>query len=151
MVMTKVIGITLLVALLACLAVGALFILNKSDNSTNKFLLPNDYTGWVEVTFGQVDSTSLKHEGNNIIFEVPPSGKIKTSSKNVTGPIRVYYVDEKGTQKEFPTNVEMIHGVSTTSGTIGKTDGKSEDITEKLSFYVGTKEQWDQVRPTKEQ
>lgn len=148
--MKKILGITFVVAVLVCLVGGALFILNKSDNPTNKFLLPNDYTGWVEVTFDQVDSTSLKHEGNNIIFEVPPSGKIKTSSKNVTGPMRFYYVDEKGTQKEIPTNVEMIHGVSTTSGTIGKTDGKSEDIAEKLSFYVGTKEQWDQVRPSKE-
>lgn len=88
-------------------------------------------------------------EGNNIIFEVPPSGKIKTSSKNVTGPMRLYYVDEKGAQKEIPTNVEMIHDVSTTSGTIGKADGKSEDIPEKLSFYIGTKEQWDQVRASK--
>ena len=119
-------------------------------NPTSKFLLPNNYTGWVEVTFDQVDSASLKIEGNNIIFEVPLSGKIKTSSKNVTGPMRLFYVDEKGTPKEIPTNVEMIHGVSTTSGTIGKSDGKSEVIAEKLSFYVGTKEQWDQVRPIKE-
>ncbi|KRF39833.1 DUF6843 domain-containing protein [Paenibacillus sp. Soil787] len=148
--MKKMLGITFVVAVLVCLVVGALFISNKSDNPTNKFLLPKDYTGWVEVTFAQTDSTALKNEGNNIIFEVPPSGKIKTSSKNVTGPMRFYYVDEKGTQKEIPTNVEMIHGVSTSSATIGKADGKSEDITEKLSFYVGTKEQWDQVRPSKE-
>ncbi|MBA2943564.1 hypothetical protein HZF08_35405 [Paenibacillus sp. CGMCC 1.16610] len=64
--------------------------------------------------------------------------------------MRFYYVDKKGTQKEVPANVEMIHGVSTTSGTIGKADGKSENIAEKLSFYVGTKEQWDQARPYKE-
>lgn len=140
--MKKLLGITFVVAMLVCLVVGVLFILNNSDNPTNKFLLPNNYTGWVEVTFDQVESTSLKYEGNNIVFEVPPSGKIKTSSKNVTGPMRFYYVDEKGTQKEIPTNAEMIHGISTSSATIGKADGKSEDVKEKLSFYVGTKDSY---------
>ena len=63
---------------------GGLFLLNKSEeNPTHKFLLPRGFTGWVEVTYEQPGFPALKKESRNFVYEVPTSGKIKTSSKNV--------------------------------------------------------------------
>ncbi|MCQ6564109.1 DUF6843 domain-containing protein [Paenibacillus mendelii] len=129
------------------LVIGGIAFFNISENPIHKFLLPKDYTGWIEVVFDQPEYSELKHEGNHIVYEVPPSGKIKTSSINVSGPMSFYYVDNNGQKTEITDIEEMIHGVGTSSGSIGNANGITEEIPEKLSFFVGTKEQWEDIRP----
>ncbi|UVI29262.1 DUF6843 domain-containing protein [Paenibacillus spongiae] len=131
-----------------CLVIGIGIIFSSiSEKSSHKFLLPKDYTGWIEVVFDQPEYSALKHEGNYIVYEVPPSGKIKTSSRNISGPMIYYYVDNNGTKTELTDIVEMIHGLGTSSGGIGYANGTTEEIPEKLRFFVGTKEQWEDIKP----
>ncbi|GAA4837885.1 hypothetical protein GCM10023310_14400 [Paenibacillus vulneris] len=128
------------------MAVG-LFLLNQStENPTHKFLLTKGFTGWVEVTYEQPGSPALKEEGGTLIYEVPPSGKVMTSSKNVSGPMVLFYVEQDGRQVKVPTNVPMIHDQGTSGGGKVGSDGQTEKIPEKLTFFVGTEEQWREAK-----
>lgn len=121
------------VVTVSIVAVG-LILLNKSlENPTHKFLLPKEFTGWVEVTYEQPGSPALKEEGRTLLYEVPPSGKVMTSSKNVSGTMVLIYVELDGRLIESPKDVSMIHG----QGTGGGGGGPS-----RLTFFVGTEEQW---------
>ncbi|MDQ0876060.1 hypothetical protein QFZ77_004719 [Paenibacillus sp. V4I3] len=145
--MRKMLGIAIAVSVVVCLIIGTIIVFNKPDNPTHKFLLPKEYTGWVEVIFDQPENPALKQEGNYIVYEVPPSGKIKTSSRNNTGSMVLYYIDNNGKKTKLPETVIMIHGLGTSSGEIGNADGTTTKIPEKLSFFVGTEEQWEQSQP----
>ncbi|MDQ0903135.1 hypothetical protein [Paenibacillus sp. V4I7] len=141
--MKKILGIASTVSVIVCLILGTIIIFGNPDNPTHKFLLPKEYSGWIEVVFDQPEFPALKHEGNYIVYEVPPSGKIKTSSRNISGSMVFYYVDYNGQKTKLPETVIMIHGLGTSSGEIGNADGTTTKIPEKLRFFVGTKEQWE--------
>ncbi|MCP1311352.1 DUF6843 domain-containing protein [Paenibacillus tyrfis] len=141
-------GVIGLVAILTlCLVVGGIFFFNISERPTHKFLLPKGFTGWVEVIYEQPGYPALKKENQFIIYEVPSSGKIMTSSKNITGPMVFNYIEADGKRTDFPENAEMIHGLKTSSGGTGNTDGTTEKTPQKLTFFVGTKEKWNN-KPT---
>ncbi|MBH5319604.1 hypothetical protein I6N90_17545 [Paenibacillus sp. GSMTC-2017] len=132
-----------IILVMLCLIAGAVFFLMLSSNPTHKFLLPNGFTGTIEVTFEQSEFPALKKEGRSIIiYEVPPSGKISTSSKNISGQVVLTYVKQDGNLVEFPTNIPMIHGLHTSSGEKGGANGVIEKLPEKLTFFVGTEKQW---------
>lgn len=126
-----------------CIVAGVIIFISmtgKPTQPTHKYLLPTGFTGWVEVTYEQPSFPALKKEGSSIInYEVPPSGKIMTSSKNDTGPMEFYYVGQDGRLIEMPNDIPKIHGVRTSSG--GESSS-SEKFPEKLTFFVGTEEQW---------
>ncbi|QYR21962.1 hypothetical protein KZ483_02690 [Paenibacillus sp. sptzw28] len=126
-----------------CIVAVGLALLNKSaEKPTYKFLLPKGFTGWVEVTFEQPGFPPLKKEGRTIIYEVPPSGKVMTASKNVSGTLILNYVEQDGRLIELPTDVSMIHGQGTSGGSISGPDGQTEMLPSRLTFFVGTEEQW---------
>jgi hypothetical protein len=126
-----------------CIVAVGLVLLDKSlENPTHKFLLPNGFTGWVEVTYEQPGSPALKEEGRTLIYEVPPSGKVVTASKNVSGTMVLIYVEQDGRLNEFPTDVSMIHGQGTSGGGRVGPHGETETFPSKLTFFVGTEEQW---------
>ncbi|MDP4099106.1 hypothetical protein OIN60_20490 [Paenibacillus sp. P96] len=128
----------------ACIVAGSAYYFSKTDYPTHKFLLPKGFTGWIEVTFEQPGAPALKKEGERtIVYEVPESGKIMTSSKNTTGTIVLYYVETDGSLTEFPTNKTWIHGLGTSSGGRSGADDSEEKSPEKLNFFVGTEEQWE--------
>jgi hypothetical protein len=126
-----------------CIVAAGFILLNKAlDNPTHKFLLPKGFTGWVEVTFEQPGFPPLKREGLTIIYEVPPSGKVMTASKNVSGTMVLNYVEQDGRLIELPTDAPMIHGQHTSGGSITGPDGQAEMLPGILTFFVGTEEQW---------
>lgn len=125
-----------------CLVIGGIFFLNIPERATHKFLLPQGYTGWVEVTYEQPGYPVLKKENDTFIYEVPSSGKIMTSSPNITGSVVLSYLEPDGSRTDFPTDVRMIHGLGTSSGGRLNADGSQERFPEKLTFFVGTEEQW---------
>ncbi|MEV5024551.1 DUF6843 domain-containing protein [Paenibacillus sp. LPE1-1-1.1] len=98
----------------------------------------------VEVIYEQLNSPELKQDGNYIVYEVYSTGKIKTSSKNVTGPMVFYYSETNGLTKML-SNVPMIHGLGTSSGSFGESSETAVKIPERLTFFVGTKEQWEKI------
>lgn len=127
-----------------CLVIGAGIIsFYITDKQTHKFILPKNYSGLVEVIYEQPYSPSLKQDGNYIVYEVYSTGTIKTSSKNVTGPMVFYYLETNGQLTKMPSNVPMIHGLGTSSGSFGESSETAVKIPEKLTFFVGTKEQWE--------
>ncbi|WP_054028866.1 DUF6843 domain-containing protein [Bacillus sp. FJAT-28004] len=127
-----------------CLVIGAgVKFFYITDKPTHKFIFPSNYSGLVEVIFEQPNAPALKQEGNYIVYEVHASGKIKTSSKNVSGPMVFYYSETNGQLSKMPTNVPMIHGLGTSSGAFGESSETAVKIPERLTFFVGTKEQWE--------
>jgi hypothetical protein len=125
-----------------CIVAGGIIVLNIPENPTHKFLLSKGFTGWVEVTYEQPGYPALKKEGNSFIYEVPPSGKIMTSSKDVSGTMVLSHVEQDGQIIGFPTDVPMIHGQHTSGGEKGGPNIQTEKFPEKLTFFVGTEEQW---------
>ncbi|WP_379358885.1 MULTISPECIES: DUF6843 domain-containing protein [unclassified Paenibacillus] len=116
-----------------------------SDRTTHKYLLPEGFTGWIQVTYEQPEHPPLKTEGKKLVYEVPPSGKIVTSSKNATGPMELNYIDQEGKQKQFRTDIPLIHGLGTSSGE----SSTGELFPEKVTFFVGTEQQWREAADTR--
>lgn len=126
---------------------GGIILLNRTDRTTTHlFLLPKGFTGWVEVTYEQPGFPALIKEGRILIYEVPPSGKVMTTSKNVSGTMVLNYVEQDGRRIEIPTDVSMIHGQGTSGGDRGGPNGLIEKFPEKLTFFVGTEEQWQKAK-----
>jgi hypothetical protein len=125
-----------------CLVVGGLIFITLSERVTHKFLLPKGFTGWVKVVFEQPEYPALKQEQNYLLYEVPSSGTIMTSSKNYSGPVVFYYVEADGQITDFPSIEGVIHGGGTSSGEIWKPDGTTEIIPQTYTFFVGTEEQY---------
>ncbi|WP_127589121.1 DUF6843 domain-containing protein [Paenibacillus koleovorans] len=123
----------LLFALLLTIATVVLTACNARP--THLFVLPQGFTGWVEVTYEQPNAPALKEERNHIVYEVPASGKVATSSANKAGPMVFYYVDAIGQRTGFGTKEQLVHGIGTSSGT---------DQPPMLRFFVGTEAQFKQ-------
>lgn len=84
--LSNVITLFLIAIVTVCIVAGGIIFLIKTERPTHKFLMPTGFTGWVEVTYEQSGFPALKKEGRSFIYEVPPAGKIMTSSKDVSGP-----------------------------------------------------------------
>lgn len=125
------------------IVVGGIILLNITEGKTShKFLLPKGFTGWVEVTYEQPGFPALKNDGGTLIYEVPPSGKVMTSSKSDSGSMVLFYVDQDGRQVKAPTDVPLIHSQGTSGGDRLVPEGQTEKFPKKLTFFVGTEEQW---------
>ena len=57
-----------------------------------KYLFPEEYRGWVCITYEKEGAPPLKIEGNALILKVPKSGLIETSSRSTIVPAEGYYV-----------------------------------------------------------
>lgn len=127
-----------------CIVVTGIVLFNKfiETNTTHKFLLPKGFTGWIEVTYEQPDSPALKKDGSTLIYEVPPSGKVMTSSTSVSGSMVLFYIEQDGRQVKGPPDVPLIHGQGTSGGDRWVPEGQTEKFPTKLTFFVGTEEQW---------
>lgn len=132
--------VTLLFTLIiVCFAAGAIILLSISeDKTTHKYMLPDGFTGWVEIIYEQPGYPALKTEGNTYIYNIPESGKLLTSTQNITGPMAFNYIDRNGKLIEFPKHIPMIHGVNTSSGS----SSSGEIFPQKVTFFVGTEDEW---------
>jgi hypothetical protein len=140
--MKRLVGVTLFAFIVI---IGLVLISFKVDHV---YLLPQGYAGWVEVIYEQPDHPPLKQQWfKKSVYEIPPSGTLKTSSKNKTGIMQVYYVGDNGKKQRIGENENFIHGINTSSGDKGKQpDGTSETTPQTVRFFVGTTEQWEQSK-----
>lgn len=128
---------------ISILIAGFIFLFQTIQDQINyKFIVPTGYHGWIEVVFDQPEYPPLERERRQIIVEVPANGMLKTSSSNKSGSVELYYMDSNEKLVPFPINVMMIHGLGTSSSGMLKADGSVELTPEKLRFYVGTIDQW---------
>lgn len=95
------IGMTLLILIL----LGAIYkFITNQDGVDKTFLLPNDFEGCVFINYNVEGASPLKIKDNEIIYKVPESGIIYTSSPSEFGfankehsgwfELNAFYVDE---------------------------------------------------------
>jgi hypothetical protein len=131
LILKKYVFIPLTIAL-AIMVTGIIFLnITLNKNPLHVYLIPENFVGEIEVTFDQADYPPLPKEGNSYIYNIPESGKLKTSSAMKSGTDEVYYVDNQGQRKKV--SHEQFHGVSTHGG--------DRDTT--ATFFIGTKEQYE--------
>ncbi|MCR8634563.1 DUF6843 domain-containing protein [Paenibacillus radicis (ex Xue et al. 2023)] len=109
----------------------------------HKYIVSDGYTGWVEVTFGQAESQPLEKEHRTYVYHIPANGKLKTSTPMKAGTMSVFYLGRDGKLTETGQYEETIHAISTRSHSTGYADGRREDSPTVVSFYLGSKEQWE--------
>ncbi|MFK7692723.1 DUF6843 domain-containing protein [Paenibacillus sp. HJGM_3] len=102
-------------AAITCLVMGFFFLVATTNKyPLHIYLVPENFVGEVEVTFEQTAFPPLPKERNSYIYNIPASGKLKTSNKMESGPVEVYYVDNQGQRKKV--SHEEFHGVSSHGG-----------------------------------
>ncbi|MEI2358543.1 DUF6843 domain-containing protein, partial [Mesobacillus zeae] len=94
-------------AVLALFFIGVMyrFVVNQVGVD-QAYLLPSEFEGCVVINYNVKDALPLKIENNEIIYKVPKSGIIDTSSPSDFGwvnekhsgayQLSAFYVDEKG-------------------------------------------------------
>lgn len=112
-----------------------------TNQTTHIYLLPQSYTGWVEITYNQPDSPELDREGDDYVYVIPDTGELRTSSSEKAGPMVLYYVDEHGNRTELAPG--MVHAQGVTSGSLRQPDGTVREVTVNR-FFVGTEQEWQQ-------
>ena len=119
---------------------------SKKDETI--FLLPEGYTGYVVIIYGQTDGKEKKYEGSKRIYEIPSSGILKTKFSidyGISNFPKFYYEDK--TSKELAYYHEFNEIPEGKIVSFGGTTGKANiDLEGKyfISFtehYVGTKEE----------
>ncbi|MGF7035304.1 hypothetical protein J2T17_006312 [Paenibacillus mucilaginosus] len=119
---------------LIILILAAIFMVaTTSKYPLHIYLLPDNFTGEVVINFEQADSPPVEMEGKTIIYRIPSSGKLNTSSKLSTGPIEAYHVDENGARKKVRD--EEFHAGGTTGG--------GEDNFPRAYLFIGSQEQYE--------
>jgi len=54
-----------------------------------RFLVPEEYVGWIRVDFNAKDSATLPVEGDYVVFKIPTDGYLRTPARYMCGWPRV--------------------------------------------------------------
>jgi hypothetical protein len=133
------------------LAIAIFFLFNacsrKGEDSI--YILPSGYTGSVIILFNQSDGQPKKHFNGSRIFNIPPSGILKTKFKAEYGRTYIsrFYYKDISEESELPAVIDwedFDSGIIRASlPSIGKAYKKIDgsEFVEYEFFFVGTKEQ----------
>jgi hypothetical protein len=132
---------------LAWLAGLALWLGMGNGNSTprsSRFLIPEEYTGWIRIEFEVQGAPPLPMEGGQYVLKIPSDGVLRTSSAEQYGWAKdhYYYYSAQGV-RPLPDSgpAELIWGKI--NGEESAASGKSKYE----EFFVGTTQQFrDQVK-----
>ncbi|MDQ0242861.1 hypothetical protein J2S09_000397 [Bacillus fengqiuensis] len=106
--------------------------------SSNLYLIPDGYKGWVRVEYDKDFGEETRAEGDYIVIKVNEKGVSKVKS-TVThegwATNKYFYVTKDGERKELKPG-KLIHGA--TQGRESKTNPGE------VNFFVGTKEEFAQ-------
>jgi len=133
-VVKRIFGLPIYVSVaLGILLLGSFFLITTiNKNSLHIYLVPENFNGEVKVIYEQANNPPLVKERNKYIYNIPTSGKLKTSSAMESGPVEVYYVNDQGLRKKVSD--DLLHGVASTHG---------GDIDPISTFFIGTEEQYE--------
>jgi uncharacterized protein DUF6843 len=125
------------------LAIGLIgWVSTGARNSTRRslrFLIPENYTGWVRVEFEVPGESPLPVEAGQTVLKIPSSGLLRTSSPEQYGWAKDYYFSYSGAGlRPLPDSVpaRMIWG---------KINGEASGLASKRKyeeFLVGTEQQF---------
>jgi uncharacterized protein DUF6843 len=65
----------------------------------NQVLVPDGYVGWIQIIYNVPDAPELSKENGSYIIKLPPSGRLKTSSRVEYGWARDEFYSYSGTRR----------------------------------------------------
>lgn len=82
------------------ISIGAIVIgsYGINDQQSHIYVLPDGYTGWVEIRYEQEGSPPLPREGEEYVNLIPPTGILNTSDSPTSN----------GTEEELSVNVFFV-------------------------------------------
>jgi hypothetical protein len=129
------------VALFAGLAVWLTVGARNSTRRSSHFLIPEGYVGWVRIEFQASGAPAVPVENGESVFEVPPSGLLKTSSTEQYGWAKDrYYYYSKGRLRMLPDAGQG--GGILIWGKINGEESSSQGKRTYQEFFVGTAQQF---------
>jgi hypothetical protein len=81
----------LTIAMLAGFAWWLRISAQNSTHRSSRFLIPEEYTGWVRIEFEEQGAPPLPMEGNQYVLKIPSDGVLRTSSAEQYGWAKDYY------------------------------------------------------------
>ena len=100
----------------ACGAIASISCSHGNEADTrclpmDRFLIPQDYVGWIRVDFGAKDSAALPVEGDYLVFKIPTDGYLRTPAKYMCGwPQEYYYYSADKRSQLDPTKMIRWNG-----------------------------------------
>lgn len=113
------------------------------DQKSHIYVLPDGYTGWVEIRYDQEGSPPLPREGKEYVNLIPRTGILNTSDSPTAGEMKFYYLDEQGNRKRIELDMIRTQGMSTKD--VLTSNGTREELSVNV-FFVGTEQQWNDER-----
>ena len=127
----------------------ALFVLSCDSRPADKIVLPKDYIGEVRVYYKVPNRPPLSQEKGRLVFRIPPSGILETSSPYTPGwaSDRYYYFDAASrTEMEVHVNSATSLVKTWDQGVATRFDeGRNTQVTY-WHFFIGTKEDYERHR-----
>jgi hypothetical protein len=134
--MTLAISTLILIGLFATCVVG----IQKNKRRPSQFLIPAGYVGWVRIEFEVKDAPAVPIEEGHYVFRLPPTGRLRTSTKMETGwASDHYFYYSVGRKTELPVTGRGQGGLIW-AGSIGQSEAGGV-VRRYEEFFVGTEEQ----------
>lgn len=108
----------------------------QSGRQPHRYLIPTGYVGWVRVNFNIKDSQPLQSENGHLVFKIPRTGFLNTSSTSQIGwAIDEYFLYDNDTLEKVSDPRKYIWGAFTGKEEIPGKEPSSYEI-----FFVGDEE-----------
>lgn len=127
--------------LLLLVGLGAWFSINAPNSTPRsmRFLIPEGYSGWVQIEFEAPGAPALPQEGGTTVLQIPPSGTLRTSSPEQYGWVNNSYA--------FYSSAGVHPIPDSGPGRLiwGKINGEASGASGKRKyeeFFVGTQQQF---------
>jgi hypothetical protein len=128
------------VALFAALGVWPAVTTHNYARRSSRFLMPDGYVGWVRVEFQSSGAPPAPVENGEYVFQIPPSGLLKTSSSEQYGWAKDrYFYDSKNSARRLPDSGREH---SLIWGKINGQESTSQGSKTYEEFFVGTEQQF---------
>jgi hypothetical protein len=124
------------VALFAALGVWPAFGTHSYGRRSARFLIPDGYVGWVRVEFQSSGAPPAPVENGEYVFQIPPSGLLKTSSPEQYGWAKDrYFYDSNNGARRLPDSGREQNRIW---GKINGQESSSQGSRTYEEFFVGT-------------
>lgn len=116
------------------------------------FLIPENYSGKVNIIFNQKSGLPIKYEGNNRVYEIPANGILITQFTSEYGLIQqtFYFVDSLGKRKRIEIKADENQNSDDSnvyifrSGSVGVYgDSRDTNSLQYQEFFVSSRKNFD--------
>lgn len=110
----------------------------EPERQPHRYLIPAGYIGWVRISYGVENAKPLQLEDGFLVFRIPPSGLLNTSSASATGwAIDEYYFYDNDTIQRIDKPLTHIWAPS-----IGREEIPGKETSHYQHFFVGNEEEY---------